>query len=774
MCDSSCGSPRVVFSGKRRWPVIMLLLIVASPVYASDLIISRHESIGSTAYSISLLALGVLIGLFAYTLFLAISTRERFFTYFLIIMLLLTVLQTFAAFDRFFVSLTYNRVTVITHLLFITFFLFFEDFFTLSVHAPNLSRTNRLSIYVIVLYTMGFLLAKALFPQAGTLHAMLDFIRELFVFYTNILFLWTIVRAIAWQRMEGTLMLIAFIPPALLTSINAMHIFPFMAAYRNFVGFLMTYNQPIGLSVQAILFSLAVGNRYNRVKGERVQSERESERLRQLDEEKTQFFMNMSHELRTPLTIMLGMTGQLRQGSFGDSIRHNDRIFETIERNGARLLRQVNHLLRIGRGKENPPVDPLPVAETLHRICEEFEPIATGRGIRCTHACSEELNPVQLQVDGEDFEIAVMNLISNALKFTTAGGSIGLGARLDERGNLLVEVRDTGKGIDPALHETIFTRYFQEPGKSDLAQTGLGLPLVKRVMESCNGTVSLKSVVGEGSTFTLIFPSELLIEGDSAQENGPSLRSSFLYKAEFPSSQEIAEEPADELAGERPTILVVDDNRDMCTFIRSILREQYRVLVATSADDGLDILEAHPVELIISDIMMPGNDGHAFLKTIMERQQCIPLIFLTARDSTKEKIESLKEGAMHYLTKPFSAQMLLATVDATLSHDRQLIGSNIAHLRRGFDLLFDELEHPQRIQGKTQRTTTLKFAQEHGLSARESQILALLLGGKSDKEIASELDLSVKTVANHNRRLYRKVQVGSRFELISKVLGKFA
>jgi len=178
----------------------------------------------------------------------------------------------------------------------------------------------------------------------------------------------------------------------------------------------------------------------------------------------------------------------------------------------------------------------------------------------------------------------------------------------------------------------------------------------------------------------------------------------------------------------------------------------------------LYLLEREPVELIISDIMMPQMDGHAFLSAIREHERFTPLIFLTARDSLEEKIQSLTEGAVNYLTKPFSAEVLLATVHATLSHDRNLLESNIERLRRGFDALLDELEHPARSHREVvQDSAVSRFVEAFGLSDRERDVLTLLLGGKSDKEIATELNLSVKTVANHNRRLYQKVQVNSRF-----------
>lgn len=746
----------------------VLLLLLPTHLGAADLFVPKYDAVGAPLI-IGLLALGVLLGLLGYTIFLAVSTKEPMFIYFSIIMVLLTILQSFAAFDRLLFVLTYNRVTVITHLLFITFLLFFEDFFSLSEHAPALSRFNRVSLYVIALYTVFFLLVKLLFPAATAFTSTVDFIRELFVFYTNIIFLYTIGCAIAWMRLEAILILIAFIPPAVLTSVNAMNIFPFMQRHGSTVAFLMTYNQPIGLSLQAILFSLAMGNRYNRIKLERQQAAQESERLRDLDAQKTRFIMDMSHELRTPLTIILGMTQQLRQGKFGDSVKANDRILQTVERNGVRLLRQVNHLLRIGKPQETVEPESIAVVPLLERMVEEFSPIAQDRGISLTLQ-AEHSSFIRMSV--EDFEAAVMNLLSNALKFTPSGKTVRIETDMTEGGELRIRVEDTGIGIEESEREAIFLRYHHGLGVTDQAQSGLGLPLVRTIMEGLGGSVTLASEPGKGSVFTLLFPASLMCEETTTNHNGTGLKNGHLYTAEFTAAPDPVPCEQDKT---KPTVLVIDDNRDMCMFICAAIGSEYRVLVAYSGVEGLRILDEEPVELIICDIMMPQMDGHAFLSAIRERERFTPLIFLTARDSLEEQIQSLREGAMNYLTKPFSAEMLVATIHATLSHDHNVIGSNIERLRRGFDELLEELRHPAITHREiVQDSAVDRFAASHGLSERERGILTCLLNGRSDKEIASELNISVKTVANHNRRLYRKVGVNSRFELVSKLFGEIA
>ena len=775
MSRSTCGTKRR-FDRIPKVPLMSVLLLVSAiPLEAAGLVTPKYSSTGSLPFIIGLLALGVLLGLLAYTVFLAISTKERMFAYFSFIMMLLTILQTFAAFDRFIFQLTYNRVTVITHLLFITFLVFFEDFFSLKTNAPRLSRWNKASIYTIAGYTVFFLVMKFLLPESSPAHGPLNFIRELFVFYTNIIFIYTIVRAMAWIRTEAILILVAFIPPAVLTSINAMNIFPFMQNYGHIVAFLMQYNQPIGLSLQAILFSLAMGNRYNRIKLDRQRSYQESERLKRLDAEKTEFFMNMSHELRTPLTIILGMTQQLRQGKFGDSIHHNDRILETIERNSMRLLKQVSHMLRLGKPRSNLHEKPLPVATMLHMIVGEFVPIAEQRGIRLTEGFEQPVERATIAITSDDLEALVMNLLSNALKFTPPGGNVSVHTELQENGDLLISVSDTGVGIDTNEQQMVFDRYHSIGGESDQVQTGLGLTLVKSIVEGYHGSVSVESTKGSGSVFSLLFPASMVgfdADGTLSMQVTAS-RTGKLYTTDFGHSGDALAQ-SDQIGHQHDsqTILIVEDNADMRSYIASVVSEQYHAVVACSGEEGLQILDKTPVDLIISDIMMPGMDGHAFLTALKQRtaDNPTPLVFLTARDSLEEKIESLREGVVSYITKPFSAEMLLATIANTFAHDRELVGSKVERLRRGLDILLDEIEHPHVSDTPEGfRGSLMRFAKDFAFSARETQVLSLMLQGKSDKEIAIALDLSVKTVANHNRRIYQKARVNSRYELTSKV-----
>jgi signal transduction histidine kinase/DNA-binding NarL/FixJ family response regulator len=770
-------SVRCLFFAAAAAGVLLLTSCSARP-----LIVPSYPALDAAPFIIGTAALGVLIGLFFFNLFLAVSTRESVFIYFSVILGLLTVLQTFSTFDRFFFELTYTRVTVITHMLFITFLLFFEEFFAVSSHRKKLAAVNRVSIYVIGGYALFFVVSRLLVPDASSYIAGITFIRELFVFYTNILFIVTICSALSWMRTEALLILIAFIPPALLTSLNALNIFPWMEQAQRFTTLMMQYNQPIGLSLQAILLSLATGNRYNRINVEREQSLAEAGTLKRIDRDRTEFYMNLSHELRTPLTIILGITRQLSSGEYGDAVPRTSSRFEVIERNSLRLLHLVSNMLQVGRPRDAAMTQqPIPVARYLRQIQLDFQDAAAARNISLT--CPPPPPSIErlcLTMNLDELDTLVMNLTANALKYTGAGGMVTLEAAAAQEGGLAISVADTGIGIPKELQEEIFDRYSRlEAGRefSSLG-AGLGLALVKEIITRCGGAVSVSSGQGAGSRFTLRFPSGMV--GACPGEES-SLFTQLLSSREYetvrrftsdlfmPDSCSEARESVDDAAGSRPHLLVVEDNPDMCLYIRSVLSGHYRVTSVRSAREALEHLSTGRTDLIISDVMMPDVDGHEFLQLLLQRQpeKRVPLIFLTARDSVEEKIRSLREGAVEYLTKPFDPQELTALVQTVLDRERDVLHSHISRIRHSLDSLLNEMESPEAgsLPGHDLRLR----GEDFGLTKREMEVFALIIAGSSDKEIARRLGISVRTVSNHNRSIYEKFQVEGRVELLSAV-----
>jgi DNA-binding NarL/FixJ family response regulator/anti-sigma regulatory factor (Ser/Thr protein kinase) len=373
-------------------------------------------------------------------------------------------------------------------------------------------------------------------------------------------------------------------------------------------------------------------------------------------------------------------------------------------------------------------------------------------------------------MEREDFETVVLNLLSNAFKYTPDDHTVTLQGHMGEDRNLIIAVKDTGIGIPQDQTELVFERYHNIHHVHAEYQLGLGLPLVKKIMTEYGGQVSLESVLGQGTTISLTFPPSLVLvehhEIPTSSEEDSHLGK--LYASEIRLEKSPCTQPR--TASNVPTLLLVEDDADMSAYIVSILQDSYRIVCASNGKEGLKILDETAVDLIISDIMMPQMDGHEFLAAVQQRENPVPLMFLTARDSLEEHIASLKNGAIRYITKPFTPQVLLATIASLLDHDRKLMEHRVQRLRQGIDRLLSELQHPlSQHDGQTLQRRLATIAHHYSLTQREMDILRLMLQGSSDKEIAQRLRLSSRTVSNHNLAIYRKVAVAGRYELLSRL-----
>jgi signal transduction histidine kinase/DNA-binding NarL/FixJ family response regulator len=737
---------------KKYWFLTVMFIAVTGSLSAQDLVIPRYGGMNSAAV-IGILASGLLLGLLCYNLFLFLSTREKQFGYFTIMMVLLSILQLFSTYERFLFELTYNRVTILTHLLFITFLLFFEDFYAIGDHHKRLSRINRISIIVIIAYTFLFLFGKAVLPEAVGLHAVLNFIRELFVFYTNILFLSNCIIAMRWMKTEALIILIAFIPPAVLTSINALNIFAFMSDYQGFVTFMMQYNQPVGLSLQAILLSLALGYRYNRLKAERLKVE-------QLDREKTEFFLSVSHELKTPLTIILGLSTQLKDGFYGARTSLVKPVYESIEKQSLVLLRRIESMLRLGKTQHADTYENISIDRQLRLYVSQFASIASDKQVELVCSIDPKLKHSLVLLPLEDFESLIMNLLSNAVKYSREDDLITVSAERVSSG-IRVMVRDTGPGIPEGLQKKVFEQYTRL-GQNAASGTGLGLSVVKRVADEYDISLSLKTNSDGGCTFTLLFPQQMIRE--EQQYTGERRHNTSGYTAEFrkPALPEI------EKTGDHETaILVVEDNEEMRGYITSILSGTYEVVCAEDGKQALKLLEKQRFDMVITDIRMPVMDGEQLFEACDDRR--IPFIFLTAYGTPEKEIESLERGVVAFISKPFTPKQLLVTVTSVLSREKQIIDDKLVEIRKNIQEVFEKAsEHAKHLHSSAfERAIQLEGAED--LSVGEKNILGFLVQGLSDKEIAAMLHISVRTVSNHNRSIYRKLSVSGRNELFSKL-----
>jgi signal transduction histidine kinase/DNA-binding response OmpR family regulator len=418
---------------------------------------------------------------------------------------------------------------------------------------------------------------------------------------------------------------------------------------------------------------------------------RRAETLLELDQAKTAFFTNVSHELRTPLTLLLGPAEDaLTDADDPLSADQRERVAR-IHRNAQRLLKLVNTLLdfsRLQSGRLEAQYAPIDLARYTAELASMFESAVDRSGLELTIDCPPLPQPVH--VDAEMWAKIVMNLLSNALKFTFAGGVTVRLRAVEDAAELTVS--DTGIGIEPADQERLFERFHRVVGARSRSHegTGIGLALVAELADLHGGTVAVQSAPGEGSSFTVRVPfgAEHLpqdqLAGEPAAPGAEQLAEGFVAEAlRWLSPDEESVAPG----GERPRVLVVDDNADMRDYISSLLASRYDVETAADGAIALELARREPPELVVTDVMMPNLDGFGLLAALQADPATtdVPVIMVSARAGEEGTIEGLEAGADDYLIKPFAARELLARVHANIELDRARRTRDA--LRRSGDLL---------------------------------------------------------------------------------------
>ena len=411
---------------------------------------------------------------------------------------------------------------------------------------------------------------------------------------------------------------------------------------------------------------------------------RRAETLAQLDQAKTDFFTNISHEFRTPLTLLLGPAEDaLADPDQPLPDRQRDRV-DVILRNGQRLLKLVNTLLdfsRLESGRLEAHLEALDLATYTRELAAMFDAAAERLGLTLTVDCDPL--PEEVYVDRDLWAKIVLNLLSNALKFTFSGG---ITVRLHAEGHeAVLSVTDTGTGIPPGELPHLFERFHRVHGAASRTHegSGIGLALVSELVELHGGRVSAESEVEVGSTFTVRVPfgsahvAPRFLARGSGESTASALRDARGFLGEV---MHLADELRPEatptapttLGGDAPRILVVDDNADIRDYVVSLLAEDYHVDTAVDGADGLAKARDSVPDLVLTDVMMPRMDGFELLAALQEDPLTlgVPVVMLSARAGEEGVLEGLDAGADDYLVKPFTGRELLARVRANLELDR--------------------------------------------------------------------------------------------------------
>lgn len=421
--------------------------------------------------------------------------------------------------------------------------------------------------------------------------------------------------------------------------------------------------------------------------------EEQADQLRELDRLKTRFFSNISHEFRTPLTLNIGPLENALTGLYGPVPDVLKKQLQIMLRNARRLLRLINQLLDLSKlesGRMELQKKRINIVQFVEGVVFSFTAFTEQNQIDLGFVSEMDDQPVTF--DPEAMEKVFFNLLSNAVKFTPAGGSIDVEvAKMSDGEHVEIRVRDTGSGIPEKDLPYIFDRFRQAEGSSSSVQqgTGIGLALVKELVELHDGTIWVESAVGKGTEYCIIMPigtdlDEPVVDADDelgySISSGPMVEMAvFDFGEDDEEAQRFRGDGAmqnpvlDETMDGKATILVADDNPDIRQYMLSCLSGNYRV---KSAKNGLEALEkAREIrpDLIISDVVMPKMTGYDLCRAVRadEDLKLTPIILVTSKAAVDDKIEGLEAGANDYLPKPFNAEELFARVGNLLTLRKQ-------------------------------------------------------------------------------------------------------
>ncbi|MGF1636137.1 MAG: two-component regulator propeller domain-containing protein [Cyclobacteriaceae bacterium] len=419
----------------------------------------------------------------------------------------------------------------------------------------------------------------------------------------------------------------------------------------------------------------------------------EAKKMKEVDHLKSRFFANISHEFRTPLTLILGPLKKMEELAYGKE----KEVFQMMLRNSLRLQHLINQLLDLSKletGNMKLEMKPAALTTFLKVLVLSFSSLAERKQVNYVLRYPTD-NPM-FYFDADKLEKIIVNLISNAFKFSQQGGEIKVTAKLlpfekpslpkwaHQKGmpttlNILeFKVADKGEGIAADELEKIFDRFYQiESLNQDREGTGIGLSLVKELVELYEGEITVESELEKGTCFVVHLPmpkvglEELAVVDleDSKEINQQDVGHFLLNEGD--NSNETLQMPTED---ELPIVLVVEDNRDIRQFIKEILDQKYKVLEAENGEEGFEMAMETIPDLILSDVMMPRINGVELCKILKNEEKTahIPLILLTAKASGDSKIEGLETGADDYIIKPFESDVLLIRIKNLINNRKKM------------------------------------------------------------------------------------------------------
>ncbi|MBC7541857.1 MAG: response regulator [Candidatus Sericytochromatia bacterium] len=491
------------------------------------------------------------------------------------------------------------------------------------------------------------------------------------------------------------------------------------------------------------------------------------ERMRQVDANRTQFFANVSHELRTPLALILGHVDRLAARPDALTATEARQDLAVVQRNAHSLLKHVNDLLEVAKleaGQTAISVATTDLSGLLHRLGSYFDGIAGERQVDLQITAPDRLLAV---VDSGRIERILLNLLSNAFKFTPAGGRIACTLHQVEASagrQAVLTVADSGPGIPAAQRDAVFERFFQVADSSTRvhAGTGLGLAIVQDLVTLHGGTITVAEADLGGALFVVTLP---VGAPDAAAGPAAAGLPAALVRQTVADLQPVFIEVGPglaELMADRPLALVVEDNREMNRFIAETLAADFRTESAFDGAEGLaKALALHP-DVIITDVMMPAMSGAQLTRQVRRHPElaAVPIIVLTAKADDTLRLELLAEGAQDYLLKPFAADEVRLRV------------GNLVSMKRTRDLLQGVVSSQQQdlatLAGEiVRRNRDLQAACESLEVARDRAEQATRVRGTFLSLVSHELRSPLTALCLHMQRLVRETaELSPRHQLI--------
>jgi DNA-binding NarL/FixJ family response regulator/anti-sigma regulatory factor (Ser/Thr protein kinase) len=429
-----------------------------------------------------------------------------------------------------------------------------------------------------------------------------------------------------------------------------------------------------------------------------------------------------------------------------------------IKENVNKLTKDMEDLFDIEKIEKGKPIcgeeHILKLGKIIHDKKIMFQEVARYRNIAISDVLPEK--DVFLRIDPCAIDRILNNLLDNAIKYNKNGGTIEIILQQKEN-DIFLSIEDTGIGMDEEQQKNIYKPFYQASHKKKNIQgIGIGLTIIKKLIDSVNGKITVRSKLNEGTRFTIQFRSYHVKPGDVIRD-----RIEYSVPASNPVTIELK---TDNFKNDRCSVLLVEDNLEMLAYLKTSLQEIYNIHTSVNGREAIELLKtiSRPA-LIVSDIMMDEMDGYELYDQLSKNKKyaCIPFIFLTARISEHDRIKGLARGAIDYFTKPFDMTQLLIKINSIVRNS-QLIQESTTTTNK--------MKISREVKKKIRENIRRNFDNnciKHNLSGREREIIARIINGKIHKEICEELGITHNTMKNHIKRIYQKCNVQTKVELIN-------